>query len=163
MPNFPRIFNDTSVTSSIPIELPHLETPSEIYTVEKSIKSKISSFNSFSGTTPSCHAIVQILVFKIKTMDTYWPAISGLLITTIWENLSQMNRIKRTNFKKTKSDLVSSLNSCKASWCNKHGIHKFNLKKWKQNILTLAGDTILETPRQPKANTFPMLKEHFIL
>lgn len=43
----PKIFNQRSVTSSIPKELPNFEAPSVIYTLEKSIQSRMFNFNEF--------------------------------------------------------------------------------------------------------------------
>ena len=45
--NLSRNFNHSSVTSSIPEEIPNFETPPVMYTLKKSIQSGISAFNKF--------------------------------------------------------------------------------------------------------------------
>ena len=64
------------------------------------------------------------------------------------------------NFKKTRSDLILSLNTCIDNWCAKHGIQKSSLSVWKQYVLKLVYDKILELSRQPKYSSSSILKEN---
>ena len=64
------------------------------------------------------------------------------------------------NFKGATSNLILSLNTCIDNWCTKHGIHESNLSEWKQNVLKVADDKILELSRQPAYSTSSILKEH---
>ena len=79
--NLPRIFNQTLFTSFIPKETLNFKTPSEIYTLEKFIQSKIFDFNKFfqvwiythlSGTILYYHVILNDLILKNKSNDTHW-------------------------------------------------------------------------------------------
>ena len=71
--NLPRIFNQT-----IPKETLNFKTPSEIYTLEKFIQSKMFNFNKFfkvwiythlSGTILYYHVILNDLILKNKSKN----------------------------------------------------------------------------------------------
>ena len=48
------------------------------------------------------------------------------------------------NVKETRSELITSLNTCINNWCTERGIQKFNLRRGKQNVLKLVDDKISE-------------------
>ena len=62
-------------------------------------------------------------------------------------------------FMETMSEIFN-LNSCRTCWCTKHGIHKPSLSEFKQNVLLLVDETVLELSGQLRCNTFSILKEH---
>ena len=82
-------------------------------------------------------------------MDTYILTGDVMIIdNNKLRNFSQRDHnIERTcqqTLGKIRSDQVSRLEYCIGIWCNKHVIHKSKFREWKQNVLTLVDNKILE-------------------
>ena len=135
--NCSRIQNHLSVTFSITKKLPKFETPSTIYTLEKSVQSKGFNFNKFNSSLDLDPFIEDKSIITSYCADLYFidkdlgQETLELSISASWENVLQNNQNKKTEYvhklKETLSDLIVNLNNCIGNCCTKHIIHKSNL------------------------------------
>lgn len=85
-----------------------------------------------------------------------------MLTKDLWLLITSWGKNKGTKLLKeygNGSELVFWLKSCTDNYYTKHSIHRYNLSKWKENILTFIDYKALELSKQARYNTFSILIE----
>ena len=167
--NLPRTLNHSFITSSnlSPLIFLNFETPSVIYTLEKSIQSEIFNFNNFfssldlatfvrANSILPCHCADSCFIDKyqgyILTLDLR--IIRNNKLIKFFTKRPKYRESISVNIRGARSEPILSLNIYVDNWCTESGIQKSSLSKWKQNVLEFVDDKISELSRRPKYGYF---------
>ena len=171
--NLPKILNDPSLNSTIPLSANKFEKPIVIYKLSHNIGSKIFNFNKFVSNLNIAEPINDLSVLPCNCENSpFVDKNHGHIMTgdlKIIQNAKLRKLIskgpkyrepKPMDWNKARESISNGVKLCAESWCHKHKKNEVLLKDWVNSVMELVDNRIAVLQCQEKRwSMSPALKD----
>ena len=169
----PKILNDPSLSSAIPLSVNKFENPTVIYKLSQNIGSKIFNFNKFVSSLKITEPISDLSSLPCNCKDSpfidkhHGHVMTGDLniikdqkLRTLVSKGPKYREPKSIDWNKARESIYAGVNLCASTWCHKHNKNEVLLKDWVNSVMELVDQriTFLQSQDQNK-NQSPTLKD----